>query len=95
MSRVLALLLLFVMAVPASGAVTLLEAACEEDCGDSGDAGDCCACLCNIRSVALLTSRVTRPASDQPVVRPPIGRADEAPPDPEPAEILHIPKRAV
>lgn len=93
-SRVLALLMLLVMAGPASGAFAMGEAACEDDCGDAGETGDCCACLCNTRSVTVLPGPVARPAIDCPVVRPVIATADDAPPDPEPAEILHIPKRA-
>jgi hypothetical protein len=93
-SRILALLLLLVMAGPVSGTSTMSEAACEDDCGDSGDAGDCCACLCNTRSVTVLSAPALEPAAEDPVVRPALVAADDAPPDPEPADILHIPKRA-
>ena len=93
-SRVLALLTLLVMAGPASGASSMGEAACEDDCGDAGVTGDCCPCLCNTRSVTILPGPVVGPAIVRPVVRPAIAAADDAPPDPEPAEILHVPKRA-
>jgi hypothetical protein len=93
-SRVLALLMLVVMAGPASGAFALAEAACQDDCGDTGETGDCCACLCNTRSITVLPGPVTAPAIDRPVVRSAIAITDDAPPDPEPAEILHVPKRA-
>ena len=93
-SRVLALFMLLVMAGPASGAFALGEAACEDDCGDTDETGDCCACLCNTRSITVMPGSVAAPATDRPVVGPAIATADDAPPDPEPTEILHIPKRA-
>ena len=94
MPRILAILLLLVMAGPASGAFTLGEAACEDDCGDSGDTGDCCACPCNTSSVTVLPAPMGVPATDQLVERAIRLAAEDAPPDPEPADILHIPKRA-
>jgi len=93
-SRILAILLLVVMAGPASGAFVLGEVACEEDCGDSGDTGDCCACLCNTRAPTVLPTSLGTPAADQPVERPALLAVDDAPPDPDPAEILHVPRRA-
>jgi hypothetical protein len=93
-SRILAIVMLAMLAGPASGAFTVGEAACEEDCGDFGETGDCCACLCNTRSVTVLPISIGAPATDQPVEWPVRVAVDEAPPDPEPAEILHVPKRA-
>ena len=85
--------MLLTLAGPATGAFTLTEPACEEDCGDSSDSGDCCACLCNTRSVTLPTL-VATPAVEHMVVVAAAPATDRTPPDPEPDEILHVPRRA-
>lgn len=94
MLRFLALVVLLVVAGPATGAFAAGEAACEEGCGDPGGTADCCACPCNTRSVTVLGAPLRTPAADRPIVRPAAEVSDDAPADPEPDEILHVPRRA-
>jgi hypothetical protein len=93
-SRVVAIVMLLALTGSATGVFTLGEAACEEDCGDAADSGECCACPCTTRSV-ILACLVPPPTVEQVAGQAAVPAADRTPPDPEPDEILHVPRRAV
>jgi hypothetical protein len=98
--RILAFVMVALMAGSATGVLSAFEDECVENCGDDDAGGPCCpaacsSCLCTGRAPTVL-----------PGALPALGVVEshdalcalvttDTPPEPDPSEILHVPRSLV
>jgi hypothetical protein len=100
MVRVVAAVMLLLLAGPALGLGALLDEACLEDCGGTDERCPCCpvslaSCLCTSHAPAVVPAGTAfclpfSPGSDATA----LALADAIPQSPDPHEILHVPRRS-
>jgi hypothetical protein len=98
--RIVTLAVLLLLVGSTTGLFSIVEEACTEDCGDDDAGGACCpstclSCVCAGRSIPVVAPHASIPSGEvAAVVGAALAASDDTPPDPDPHEILHVPRRS-